>query len=200
MDYIEKLCNWITIFVKNNSSLSSEDIEVVQYGIHIVLINVIKFIALLIAAIALKVEGYFIIAFISFSTIRCFANGVHASNTYVCTLVNFLLFFGIVYGALILPLSRTEALVIYVSAFLLLVKYSPADTAERPLTSAAHRKILKKQALMVAAIYLIPILVLNSRGVASLILYALFAQSLLITPLAYKIFRKEYRNYEKVRS
>lgn len=185
-------------FITDNLEKTEEEIEIIQYGIQGILINTFKFIILFSTAYLLKILNYTVVAFIAFGILRTFASGVHASSSMKCILINYITFLGNVYLSLNVQLSKLLISAIFIISLILIIIYAPADTNERPLVSRNLRKKLKiKSIIIVLSLGVIALLISNSIY-SNLITFSILEESILITPLAYIIFRKPYKNYENV--
>ncbi|MBW9154626.1 accessory gene regulator ArgB-like protein [Clostridium estertheticum] len=192
----EKLNALLMEFIKKNLNKTEEEIEILHYGTQVILMNVYKLIILFVTAYFINVFTYTLIAFIIFGIIRSVANGVHADSSIKCIFINYIVFLGNVFFSLLLGLNRISIIIIFLISFILVLKYAPADTAERPLVSKNLRKALKLKAILIVLISCILSLLLSSSIYKSIITYAILEESFLITPLAYFIFKKPYKNYE----
>ena len=88
----KKLSNKCVNFINKNTSTSEEDLEKIDYGIQIIVLNLSKLILLFITAYLLGVLKYTVIVYIVFATLRTYASGVHANSTLQCIIVNYILF------------------------------------------------------------------------------------------------------------
>ncbi|EHI99452.1 Accessory gene regulator protein B [Clostridium sp. DL-VIII] len=198
MSISKKLSLGCLNFVKNNTTSSEEDLEKIYYGIQIFWINIFKFILLFITAYLLGVLRYTFTAFIVFAILRTFASGVHANSTLQCIIINYILFLGNVYLSLNITLNLEIRTIIYFISFALLLLYSPADTEERPLISKKLRKILKIKSILVIITFYIITLFIVSNEYVNLITFSILEETIVITPMAYKLLGKKYANYRNV--
>lgn len=198
MKIINKLNNYFFEFVRNNLEKSEEEIEVIRYGMQVIFFNIFKVIILFFTAYLLGVFKYTLIAFVSFGLIRTFSSGVHANSGIKCIIGNYVLFLGNVFVSLSFKLNKTSILILFLISLILIIRYAPADSAERPLVSKKLRKALKIKSCITAIGLLIVSIVLANSIYSNIITYAVLEEAFLVTPLAYFIFRKPYKNYEKV--
>ncbi|OOM79825.1 accessory gene regulator B family protein [Clostridium sp. BL-8] len=198
MSISKKLSLGCLNFVKNNTTSSEDDLEKIYYGIQIFWINILKFILLFITAYLLGVLRYTFTAFVIFAILRTFASGVHANSTLQCIIINYILFLGNVYLSLNITLNLNIRTIIYVISFALLLLYSPADTEERPLISKKLRKILKIKSILVIITFYIITLFIVSNEYINLITFSILEETIVITPMAYKLLGKKYANYRNV--
>ncbi len=184
-------------FIQNNASKSEEELEIIQYGIEVFFINLFKFLLLLGVAWMLGIVKPLGILFLSFVTLRIFAAGAHASSTFICTLLNIMLFLGGTLLCLYLPINLAVRISLFSLSLLLIMLYAPADTEERPLVSAKHRYKLKFQAITATTVLFFIMLVTKDETVKNLITCGVLIESIFTTPVIYFILRKGYKNYEK---
>jgi accessory gene regulator B len=194
-EQISKLC---LKFVINNLEKTEGELEIIQYGIQSILINIFKFIILFSTACFMKIFDYTLAAFIFFGALRAFASGTHADSSIQCILINYIMFFGNVFLSLNIKLTKQFIGIIFIISLILIVLYAPADTAERPLMSKKLRKELKIKACIVVLFLAAITFVISNSIYINLITFSVLQESLLITPLAYRIFGKPYKNYENV--
>ena len=191
----KKLNTLLMTFIKKNLNKTEEELEILEYGIQVVLITVYKLIILFVTAYVLKIFTYTLIAFVVFGLLRSFAAGVHASSSIKCIFVNYIVFLGNVFLSLNFKLNQTALIVLFLISLILIIKYSPADTAERPLVSKKLRKSLKLKSIIIVLLCFILCLFLTNPIYRNIITFAVLEEAFLITPLAYSIFRKPYNNY-----
>ena len=198
MNINEKLSNLFMEFIKKNLDKTEDELEILHYGTQVILISVYKLIILFVTSYFLKVFTYTLIAFIVFGILRSFANGVHADSSIKCIFLNYIVFLGNVYLSLHFTLNRTLIITLLLISLILIIKYAPADTAERPLVSKKLRKSLKLKSIAIVLISYSVSLLLSNSVYKNIIIYSILEESFLITPFAYFIFRKSYNNYENV--
>jgi accessory gene regulator B len=198
MNITERISKLCLKFVMNNLEKTEGELEIIQYGIQSILINIFKFIILFSTAYFMRIFDYTLAAFISFGVLRAFASGTHANSSIKCIFINYIMFFGNVFLSLNIKLTKQFIGIIFIISLILIVLYAPADTAERPLISKKLRKELKIKSSMVVLLLAAITLVISNSIYINIITLSILQESLLITPLAYEIFRKPYKNYENV--
>lgn len=198
MSISKPLSTICTNFIRNNTSTSEEDLEKIDYGIQIILMNKFKSILLFTLAYFLGIFMYTLIVYIVFGSLRKFASGVHANSTLLCIIVSFALFLGNVYISLNISINIIIINIAFIISFILTFLYAPADTEERPLISKKLRKSLKIKSIMVIIVFYIIAILIKNNIYSSLITYSILEESLIITPVAYKLFGKKYANYKNL--
>lgn len=185
-------------FIKSNTPIPEEDLEKIYYGLQVILMDTSKTILLLATGYLLGILKYVVIAYIVFAFLRNFASGVHANSTLQCIIVNYVLFLGNVYLSLNFSINIIAQSIIFIISFILVFLYAPGDTEERPLVSKKLRKSLKIKSLTVVIIFYIITLLIKNNIYTNLITYSVLEESLVITPIVYKLFGKKNNNYKRI--
>jgi accessory gene regulator B len=198
MNINKKINSLIMNFFKKNLDKTEEELEILHYGTDVILINVYKLFILFVTAYFLKVFTYTLVAFAVFGVLRSFANGVHSDSSIKCILVNYIVFLGNVFLSQIFKLNTVMIIFLFLLSLVLVIKYAPADTAERPLVSKKLRKALKLKSIIIVFIFCLVCLLLSNPIYKNIITYSILEGSFLITPLAYFIFKKPYNNFQNL--
>lgn len=198
MIIVNKLSNKCLNFIKDNTSISKEDLEKIHYGIQVILLTISKDILLFTTAYLLGILKYTIIAVIVFGILRTFASGVHASSTLQCIIFGYTFFLGNVYLSLNLSLNTILKSIIFAISLILIILYAPADTEERPLVSKKSRRILKIKSIIVVIVFYISTLLIKTDVYCNLITFSILEESFVITPIVYKLLGKKHNNYKNI--
>lgn len=199
--FIAKRLSTICInFIQKNTSTSEEDLEKINYGLQVIILNTLHSILLFVIAYLLGIFIYTLIAYLFFAILRTFASGVHANSTLTCCIVSSTFFFGNVYLSLNMPKNIAVISIIFLISLTIICLYAPADTEERPLISKKLRKSLKIKSVLVVVIFYIAALLIKSNVYANLITFSVVEAAFVITPFAYKLFNKKYANYKRFNS
>ncbi len=182
--------------IKTMNLTDEEDIEVLMYGLNILKQNFVKLSIVLLTATVLRVVIPTLLCIVGFATLRTFAFGVHANTSRQCTAITLIMFIG---GAFLASQLHGQVIIVVISILnlILLWFYAPADTESRPIPSAVQRNQFKRQAIASWVIVLmIGSLMLGGTLFGALVI-GQFLECLCITPIAYRILGKGYKNYEK---
>ncbi|MBZ9621689.1 accessory gene regulator B family protein [Clostridium sp. FP2] len=196
MDLSEKYSKNCTTFIKNNIKTADEELEKIQYGLHVFFLNISKLSILLVLAYFFNVITYTLVALISFSSLRAFASGMHASSSKSCTISTILIFTAIVYFSIHIHINSFYMPLIFSFSLLLVILYAPSDTSERPLISKNLRNKLKKASVFIVIMFFLITLLLTNHFYKNIITFSILIESILTTPLVYTIFGRSYKNYE----
>lgn len=173
---------------------SEDELEIINYGLQVIILNILKVLLLLITAYILGILKYTALALFVFAILRTFASGVHAKTTLACITYNYILFLGNVYLSKFTANNFFVILFIFILSLILILLYSPADTKERPITNKKLRKTLKIKSTIIVFLFFIISNIINSNICSNIIAFAILEESLCTTPIAYKLLGKEPRN------
>lgn len=125
-----------------NKADKDADVEIMQYGIELILQEMVMFLVLIVISLFLKLFSAVLVAILGYSLIRAFANGAHAQNRIVCS-ISYTVF---IYGSIAISYALKGfdsllAVLLFLVNIIILFLYSPGDTEERPIVSA---KILSR--------------------------------------------------------
>lgn len=197
MSIAETLSNKLTGFITKYSKLpiDVEKREEINYGILTLIMNSYKLIIILIVAYFLGILNEIVYMMISFGTLRAFAGGIHLKNGISCLITTSIIYFGIVYGAIYIPLNKYLINIIFFISLILIYNYAPSDTEEKPLLSKSLRQNLKALSLGVLTIMYFISIKYSLTTLGAIVTFSALAESLLITPIVYKLWGRRYRNY-----
>jgi len=193
MEFPERISGKITKAIAAElEDLSEEKLAEIDYGIAAFIANSYKMVFIFILAILLNIFKYFLIAIISFGTLRTFASGVHAKREWTCLPVSTSIFLGITYLGIIFDLNIYIINFVFILCFGAMLRYAPADTEERPIVSRKLRKKLKILSLItILVLYAIALYSLETKA-SSIITFAVLFESVLILPVTYRLAGSMY--------
>jgi accessory gene regulator B len=197
MDPLEVLSTYLTNLISRKLPEKSEiEIEEINYGIHVFLINIIKLPIVFIISYFLGILQYTFVVFVCFCFVRTFASGIHARNSIACLISTNLTFIGTAYLGLSFRLNLFDITVSFIACIVLAYLYSPADTEERPIISKRLRKKLKLlSCFSIIILYFAALLFIRTKY-ASIITFAVLAECITILPAAYILFKRRFNNFE----
>lgn len=190
--------NSINIIKKNKPDISELEIKKIRYGLEGVYLTIIKFIIISVISIYLKSFKEFITFLLFYNGIRIFAFGFHANKSYICLILSTFAFIVMPYLASMLTLNFSVKIVLGIYSLLMIILFAPADTKKRPLKNNKKRARLKVFSLIISLAYVIISLSINNSFISNAILFSLITETLLISPIVYKIFKAPYRNYKYI--
>lgn len=197
MTIMEKLAD--NIAMKINKVIQKDGIELqkVKLGIEIFLINISKFVLILLVSIKFHLVIETTIITIVLGAIRSKAFGLHAKNSIACTITSLLLYVIGGYVSNLLQPNRYIIFCIFIVINIALYMYAPADTEYHPLIGQALRRELKVKAVITGVVLMILALVSPGYVLTNLITLASIFEVLSILPITYKVMNRRYNNYEQ---
>ncbi|PRX31820.1 accessory gene regulator B [Orenia metallireducens] len=207
MDKLGLLSNKVVTYYYKD--YSDDEQEIMGYGLRMILVTVIDLIAIVIVGLMVGVPELAVTAAISIGIIRRFSGGFHASTYVRCALLGTVVCvgLGLLANYLVMSINRGVIfillwLVLMIGA-ILIYSYAPAGVKEKPLTALPKRVRLKISSFIAFFIVLlIDFSLYLMLEVDSYVLSSLFGvvwQIFTITPLAYKLFNKEYIRVDSIR-
>lgn len=196
-NFYEFLCEKILNYFKNHLNLAIFEVEKLYLGIVIIILNISEMIIVFIIAFFMGIVKGIILFFIMFTALRLTAAGVHCKNSLSCIILTTIIYISSSYISINHPLSMHFNFIIIIISTLLLYKYSPADTENRPILGKDHRKKLKIQTTIIASILILINLLLLNKVLFNLTMFAFLFETLSILPCSYKFMKTNYNNYKK---
>lgn len=181
-----------------NFYLHKEGLELqkIKLGIEILLINISKLIIMLAIAAVFHLLKETIFMLLIFTSIRRNAFGLHAKNSFTCTVVSIIIFVFGSYLSHYLKFNNYIVFIIFTIINILLYKYAPADTENHPLLGVDLRKKLKTESVITGLILMIITLLIPNSVIKALIILSAISAVTLILPITYYLLKRSYRNYE----
>lgn len=195
----EAFLNYSMEFISNNQKgLNNEDKEKLAYGLEGLYMTITKLVIIFFIAFILGFIKEFIITLILFNIIRFPGFGFHASKSIICLISSTVLILGIPYLFTNIDINLTIKTILCLVSVITFIIYAPADTKKRPLTNRKKRLIRKSCACFIAIVYSVMIIIFKENIISNLLLSALIIETILISPIMYKLFGEPYQNYKKV--
>lgn len=194
---MERLALKFTNYINKYGYRTELELKKIKYGIEVILINLSKFIILMVISYFFKIMPHTLLIMVSFGLVRKSAFGLHSQNSIICTLICVLSFSGGVYISKYYPLETKSIVYIFVVMITLFMKYAPADTKRRPLIGRKFRNKLKRKTLITTLLLFAIILKINNQTINTLITLGVVMECICILPITYKILGRRYNNYEQ---
>ena len=189
---IDKITNYV---IENTSEKDNDEIEIIRYGIEVLVMNISKLIVIYFIAF---LGGYIketLLATVIFGLIRRYASGLHVKGFLKCLSFSIIVFVFIVGARSFFDLSIYLRVIISLVMIAMIYLYSPADTRDKPYLDEEDRKSLRLSALIVSIIYSLIWISGILGGYSNYFITTLIAQVILINPISYKLLGLRYRNY-----
>lgn len=175
---------------------SDEDIEKIQYGLESIYLSLTKVIVILLLSIFLNIFKETIITLLLFNILRTTAFGIHASKSWICWVTSVPTFIGIPLICKYITFPTYILLIIASISLIHFILFAPADTVKRPLIRKKRRIIYKVLTVIIEIIYLAMIIICKNNFIQNCLSASMLIETILISPLTYKIFKMPYNNYK----
>lgn len=197
VSFMERAAEVITN--KINSYLHKEGLELqkMKLGLEILLINISKFFIIFTIASIFNLLKESLLMTLVFASIRRNAFGLHAKNSFICTLVSLNIFVVGAYLSYYLKFNNYTTFIIFTIVNILLYKYAPADTENHPLLGANLRNKRKKEAVITGIVLMIIALLIPNNIVKTLMSLSAISAVIIILPITYSLLKRRYKNYEQ---
>lgn len=155
MIFIERLTKNISSIIYNNSNITNDEKEIIEYGIVILSLKILGILSIIIFGSLFKVLLQSIVFYFTTSELRKFSGGVHSSSPNRCIFIG--TFISIITSLCInkiytvLPIYIIFLLDIFILIFCyyIVLKLSPVDSPAKPISSMKLRKELKKKSMLI---------------------------------------------------
>lgn len=147
----------IAFLLNKHSYIKEDERELFEYGIFLVLSQIIySFICLVCGAVLCCVKEC-VIFYISFMLVREYAGGFHASSEIRCFLISSISIIASVSFIKVTAAKNTDILFItlFVLAVSVIALFSPIDTEEKPLTPNERKNFRKKSLIILCILFLV---------------------------------------------
>lgn len=192
-----KISNYVTNMIYETlPNVDPERREIIEYGVHMTLSEIVKIGFLIILAAILRIVPYVLGVIIVYGVQRTLLGGLHAKTHLGCMITYSVMVFGIVALSLFSQIDRLYLLLViapfsYITAY----KYAPADMPQKPVNSKKQRKQLRIGGFILLTILFTAAIFLDKPW-SNIILFTCFIQAAFMTPLLYKITGSKYGREE----
>lgn len=191
----EKYLNSTISFITKYKDYSEEEIENMRYSLEGLYLTFTKLIVIFTLAIILGIFKEVIILLLLFNIIRFTGFGFHAKTSLECLITSTLLVIGLPYLILYLEPNKWIMFSLGLMSLIVLLVFAPADTVKRPLPNKKKRLYRKIGTIVIASIFITISLFIKNSTISYLLITSLIIESIMVSPLIYKIFDQPYRNY-----
>ncbi|QOR33866.1 accessory gene regulator B family protein [Clostridium sp. 'deep sea'] len=183
----ENLCKWVIAQIKTqNTDLSETRVAELEYGFHCFYTFITKISFIIILSIILKMTPEILTVIITFLFVRSFAGGIHAESSLACLVTTTAIYFGVSFAAIHIHIPFMILISMAVFAIVLIAIFAPADVANKPIRGIKHKRKLKTLSVIFAIVFT-TIAFFMRPVLQNAILLSIFVESIMVTPLAYKL-------------
>lgn len=194
---VEKFCLFLVDKMrKENSEIDDERAEVISYGLQLLIGEIPKMFITLIVAYIFGILKLTIIMVLVLIPYRAFSGGFHLHTHIGCIISTTLYYCCIPKISNIIYFNSPTKVFFVICALifgtLIIRNYAPADTENVPILRQEERKQKKILSYITYSLGLIVALVIKDNVISNIILLGYLAQTIMITPLAYKLTKNKY--------
>lgn len=186
---IHELSNKIAAWSSRSHETTTEQQEVVAYGIELILENMIKILTYAGIAILTGTCKETFIIFLCFCSLRRFAGGRHLMTSFGCFLAG-LVVWGMAIGMAYVPIPLLAAEAVMAGVALLCLRYAPVDTENNPILDPDYRRARKWKAVCCVGIAAVVMLFVGAQE-RMLILVSIGLEGLSLLPAVVRLGIKQ---------
>lgn len=189
---IDSISNKVTALIKRNSDISEEKAEIINYGINIFIYEVLIILAIFSLAILSGCFKYVLASFLVYGILRTFAGGAHAHTRTQCIFTYTIIISSVILISKYLwANSFLPSIAIFIVNIIILIKFAPGDTVQKPFLSKKLKLRLKILSILTMIIvYSIAIIVWHSdRFLYNVIILSTLPVIFLLHPIGYKALK-----------
>ena len=194
---IDKLCLFLTDRIqKEMPDVDDERAEIINYGIHLIIGEFPKIFLVLIISYLLGILKYTILMVIMLLPYRACSGGFHLKTHIGCIISTTLYYCGVPkisnYFVFYNHTKLIFILSVLIFGMIMITRYAPADTENIPILRKKERKQKKILSYILFIVGLLIAIIINNNQISNILIFGNLAQSIMITPLAYKLTKNKY--------
>ena len=194
---VDKVCLFLTNKIrKEMPEVDDERAEVINYGLQLIIGEIPKIFITLAIAYLLGILELTLIMILILLPYRSFSGGFHLKTHIGCILSTTLYYCGIAkisnYFFLHDPIKIIFILCVWIFGMIMIKLYAPADTESVPILRQKERRQKKILSYISFTLGLIVAAIINNNAIANILILGNLIQSLMITPIAYKLTNNKY--------
>ncbi len=195
---LDSICEKVNIKLKEEiPDITSDRIEVIDYGLRMIIGEIPKLIIMFCIAYLLGVLPLAILSYIILSPYGMFAGGAHANSHIGCIITTPAVYCGgvILSQNLLQVISLERYLTIFavwIFGSIMCLIYAPADTENVPILRKKERRFKKIMACITLTISLVVSIFLNNIVISNILIFGCLIRSIMITRPIYILFNNKY--------
>ena len=194
---IDKICLYLTERIKEEMpDVDEKRAEAINYGLQIIIGEVPKMFITLAVAYLLGVLKLTLVMVILLLPYRAFSGGFQLKTHIGCIVSTTIYYCGVAkiseYIFLYNPTKLIFILSVWIFGVIMISLYAPADTENVPILRKKERKQKKILSYISFTLGLIVAAIITNNSVANILILGSLLQSIMITPVAYKLTNNKY--------
>lgn len=196
-EVIEKFCLFLTNKIKkDNPEIDDERAEVINYGLQLIIGEVPKMLITIAVAYFLGILKLTLFMILIIMPYRAVSGGFHLKTHIGCIITTTLFYCGIPEISKYIHFNSQTKIIFVLCALIfgiIMIKlYAPADTENVPILQKKERKQKKILSYIILTIGLMSVFTIYNNTFSNIIIFGYLIQTLMITPVAYKITKNKY--------
>lgn len=184
-------------FIKtSNLGYDEEKLAEIAYGLESIYILITKLFIIFLIAYILGIWKPLLIFLLIYNFMRMPSFGLHASSSMVCLISSLLIFFGGVYISIYCNIPLWIRIFLGIYCIIRVYMNAPADTYKRPIINKKRRDMYKFISTIMAIVFTVLSITIEDPFMRNTFIMTLCIQTMMISPLMYKVFRVPYNNYK----
>ena len=194
---IEKFCIFLVNKMRTeNPEIDDERAEIISYGLQLLIGEVPKMFITLIVAYIFGILKFTVIMVLVLMPYRAFSGGFHL-HTHIGCIISTTLYYCCIPKISIYFYFNSQTKLIFVLCALIfgiiiIKRYAPADTENVPILQEKEKKKKKILSYITYILGLTIALFIKDNVVSNIIIFGYIMQTLMITPIAYKLTKNKY--------
>lgn len=194
---IEKFCLFLVDKMKaKNPEIDDERAEIISYGLQLIIGEIPKMFITFVIAYLLGILKLTLITILIMLPYRASSGGFHLKTHIGCIISTTLFYCGIPkISNYIYLYSQTKIIFVLcalIFGIIIIKKYAPADTENVPILSKKERNKKKNLSYITYVLGLIISVIIRNNIISNIIIFGYIVQTIMITPIAYKITKNKY--------
>ena len=196
-EVIDKICLLLTNKIrKEMPDVDDERAEIINYGLHLLIGELPKNFIILGLSYILGVFKLNLLTVILLLPYRASSGGFHLKTHIGCIVSTTIYYCGVAkiseYIFLYNPTKLIFILSVWIFGVIMISLYAPADTENVPILRKKERKQKKILSYISFTLGLIVAAIITNNSVANILILGSLLQSIMITPVAYKLTNNKY--------
>lgn len=196
-ELIDKICSTLTDKIHRESpEIDAERLEIIDYGLHIIIGEIPKQFIILGIAYLLGVFKSTLLVVLLLLPYRAVSGGFHLKTHIGCIVSTTLYYCGIAKISNIVvfysPVELLIILLVWIFGLAMITLYAPADTENVPILRKRERLQKKVLSYIFFSIGLLAAGIIQNNQISNILIFGNLVQSIMISRLAYKLTNNKY--------
>lgn len=170
-------------------------LDKVKYGLESLYLLISKLLIIIPLALILDIFKEFLIFILLYNFIKMTSFGIHATKSIYCLISSIIIFIVIPIILMYLNLNVYVKFIISIYNVIMIYLFSPADTYKRPIINLKRRSFFKLTSTLTSVLFIFLSFIMRDNYISNALIFSIFVQTILISPLTYRIFNLPYNNY-----